>query len=101
MLKPDDIEALRKLAADHDRGGFYLKYYELIKDVDPEAARHALREAEIATYSGPLGGAFFDASLDAKRGGEIHPGSATFRSRSTISPTRSSRKTFDGNRTFL
>jgi len=74
MLKPEDVEALRKLAADHDRGGFYLKYYELVKDVDPVAARHALREAEIATYSGPLGGALLQANLDAEWEANFIPG---------------------------
>ena len=100
MLKPEDIEALRKLAADHDRGGFYLKYYDLIKDVDLVAAQHALREAEIATYSGPLGGAIFDASLMARGEARSHPGSGLSEDARRFLQ-RDRRQDVCGNRTFL
>ena len=61
-LTPDDDEDVGLL----DRGGFYLEYYEMIKDTDPEAAQQVLIQAHISTYSGFFGGAAIIGNAIAK-----------------------------------
>ena len=50
----DDLRLLLGPTWDGDsyRAEFYLAYYELIKDVDPDAAEQVLIQAHLTTYSG-------------------------------------------------
>ena len=54
----DDLRLLLGTTWDDDplRADFYLAYYELIKDVDQDAADQVLLQAHLTTYSGFYGG---------------------------------------------
>ena len=57
-LTQADIDKLTSLLIDNkDRGGFYLAYYDMVKDVNSETANQILMQAHISTYSGWFGGA--------------------------------------------
>jgi hypothetical protein len=56
-LTNDQIDELvRLLDVNHDRGGFYLAYYNFIKPFSPSGAEQVLLQAQISTYSGFFGG---------------------------------------------
>nr|AYN62292.1 hypothetical protein [Heteroscytonema crispum UCFS10] len=57
QITQTDIIAMNALLKKGDRGGAYLYYYNLIKDVDREAVSQILIQAQITTYSGFFGGA--------------------------------------------
>ena len=54
-----------------DRGGFYLAYYDMIKNINPDAAQQVLLQAEITTYSGFIGGAALLGNALAKNADPI------------------------------
>src|SRR3954454_11080699 len=59
-LTQDDIDELTRLIGTDwrvaDRGGFYVAYYNLIKNIDRDAANLVLVQAHVSTYSGFAGG---------------------------------------------
>ena len=84
-LTAQDVAALRDILTSDsttaDRGGFYLAYYEMIKDIDAEAARQVLMQAHISTYSGFFGGAALLgnalANWPALPSGQVYPSRLT------------------------
>jgi Ca2+-binding RTX toxin-like protein len=70
-LTQADVLQLRAMmgssyATSNNRGGFYLRYYELIKGYDQQAAAQVLLQAHISTYSGFFGGAALLGNAIAK-----------------------------------
>lgn len=70
-LTQTDINELREILGtsfdtEAKRAEFYLAYYEKIKDVDFEAAKQVLIQAQITTYSGFIGGAALLGNAFAK-----------------------------------
>jgi hypothetical protein len=61
-----DVDAMIAILNSGDRAGAYLYYYNLIKDVDREAANQILMQMQITTYSGFFGGAALIGNAIAK-----------------------------------
>lgn len=66
QITQTDIIAMNALLRKGDRGGAYLYYYNLIKDVNRDAASQILIQAQITTYSGFFGGAALIGNAIAK-----------------------------------
>jgi Ca2+-binding RTX toxin-like protein len=66
QITQTDIIAMNALLKKGDRGGAYLYYYNLIKNVDRDAVSQILIQAQITTYSGFFGGAAMIGNAIAK-----------------------------------
>jgi len=58
VLTMADVDAMTAILDSGDRAGAYLYYYNIIRDVDRDAADQILMQMQITTYSGFFGGGF-------------------------------------------
>jgi hypothetical protein len=65
-LTQSNIDELAGFLHRGDRGGYYLRYAEMVRSEDSSAARQATIQAQIATYSGGVGGLAISANPQAK-----------------------------------